>query len=102
MRWGQIDQAVNIRQVASEVYRPDIYRNAAAQLGIACPPGDYKTQGTHVDPWTLQESSSLIRLGADRFCDLRPFDPANPIDYLHQFPVGSMVIDPTALTAANA
>ncbi len=101
MRWGQIDEAVNIRQIAAEAYRPDLHRIAAGDLGLPCPGIDYKTEGTHVDPWTLADAHAPIRLGADRFCDLRPFDPANPIDYLHQFPVGSMLIDPTALAAAN-
>lgn len=101
MRWGQIDEAVNIRQIAEEVYRPDVYRAAASDLGLPCPTIDYKTEGLHAEGWTLTDATQPIELGPDRFCDLRPFDPASALAYLNQFAVGSLLIDPTALAAAN-
>jgi nitrate/nitrite transport system substrate-binding protein len=102
MRWGQLDEAVNVREVAQQVYRPDLYRAAAAQLGLAFPTCDDKTEGLHAGAWTLNDATQPMTMGPDRFCDLRPFDPAQPLDYLNRADVGSVVINPASLAAANA
>ncbi|MHB1241049.1 MAG: CmpA/NrtA family ABC transporter substrate-binding protein, partial [Gammaproteobacteria bacterium] len=43
IRWGQITQPVDIRKLSQEVYRLDLYREAAKELGIAYPTIDAKT-----------------------------------------------------------
>lgn len=86
VRWGQVDGPIDLREVAARVYRPDLYREAAAQLGVPYPTIDDKTEGTRATEWTLAEASSPIRMGPDRFFDGIAFDPARPVDYLRQFP----------------
>ena len=81
-RWGQIDMALPLRPLAGRVYRPDLYREAAAALGLACPLVDDKPEGGHETEYPLAEASGPLTLGADRFCDGRRFDPRDPIGYL--------------------
>jgi len=101
LRWGQIDDAIDIRQVASEVYRPELYRDAAAALGVPVPQRDYKIEGSHAAPWTLAEASAPIAMGPDRFFDGGVFDPARPIDYLAGFDIRSPDLPLPALAQAN-
>lgn len=102
VRWGQIDSPLNFRAVAEQVYRSDIYREAARDLGIAVPTIDYKPEGVHSAAWTLTEATQPIEMGPDVFLDGMRFDPADPVGYLRQFPVHSMKMDLAALEAANA
>jgi two-component system, oxyanion-binding sensor len=90
VRWGQIDTMLDITATSEQVYRPDIYRRAAAQLGIQVPSVDYKAEGVHGARWSLPEGSSAIALGADLFLDGMVFDPANVVGYLENFPVHNM------------
>lgn len=43
-RWGQVEGPLDFREVAVRVYRADLYRTAARELGIACPAIDYKPE----------------------------------------------------------
>ena len=61
-RWGQIEKPLDIKKASQAVYRPDIYREAAKELGITYPTIDYKTEGTHKGPWTLTEATSGFKL----------------------------------------
>ena len=101
IRWGQIEQPLDIRATAAAVYRPDLYRDAAKALGVPAPSRDDKTEGTHAAPWTLSEASAPIAMGPDRFFDGRVFDPARPIDYLAGFDIRSPNIALAALAAVN-
>ncbi|MCB1876402.1 MAG: ABC transporter substrate-binding protein [Chromatiales bacterium] len=65
-RWGQIDATADIDSVAEAAYQPEIYRRAAAQLGLATPSADGKTEGEHAEPWTGEGG---ILMGEDRFID---------------------------------
>ncbi len=88
MRWGQIDTAVDIRSLADRVYRPDLYREAAA-VGFDFPIQDEKSEGRHTGAWTLPGSRGDIIMGPDRFIDGIGFDPADPLAYLAQFELRS-------------
>jgi len=101
LRWGQIEQPLDIRATAAAVYRPDLYRDAAKTLGVPAPSRDDKTEGTHAAPWTLSDASAPIPMGPDRFFDGRVFDPARPIDYLAGFDIRSPSIALAALAAVN-
>ena len=57
IRWGQIEEPVDIRKTAGDVYRPDIYRDAVKDLGIPVPTIDWKTEGTHKESWTLTDAT---------------------------------------------
>ena len=101
LRWGQIDQPLDIKKVAAEVYRPDLYRAAAKELGIPYPTVDYKTEGTHPGPWTLAQATRAIPMGSDLFFDGMPYDPARLMAYLQGFKVANMHVAMNALAKLN-
>jgi len=78
IRWGQAKEPMEINRVARSVYRPELYREAAAALGISAPAVDYKLEGVHANAW----SAEGLEMGSDAFFDERTFDPAAPLDYL--------------------
>jgi two-component system, oxyanion-binding sensor len=78
-RWGQLREAIDVLATARRVYRPDLYRQAARDLGMGAPDVDVKREGAHDTPWTLTTANAVVRLGSDRFFDGRVFDP-NAID----------------------
>lgn len=100
-RWGQLVAPVDIIATAAEIYRPDIYRTVAAELGLACPDRDSKTEGEHAGDWTLPGRGAALTLGSDRFCDGARFDPARPLAYLRQFALRNGRIDLEALAELN-
>lgn len=86
-RWGQIGPEADIPAVADAVYRPDLYRKAAAALGVPAPLVDEKVEGLHQAPWTLDEATAPISMAPDTFFDRRPFDAAQPARYVEGFEV---------------
>ncbi len=82
LRWGQISRMIDPYETARAVYRPDLYRQAAADLGLSAPIEDCKTEGTHAEPWVMAGTRGPIPMGRDLFCDGRWFDPNNLTGYL--------------------
>lgn len=72
-RWRQVTEEVDALTVAANVYRPDIYREAAARVGVSVPDEDGKSEGHHASPWTLDTRSGPIIMGSDRFFDGQTF-----------------------------
>ena len=101
VRWGQIDSAINFKQVAESVYLPDLYREAAEEVGVAVPTINYKTEGNHTKPWTLKEATKPIPMGPDAFFDGIKFDPSKPVEYLKQFPMNNMKVPMADLKKLN-
>jgi nitrate/nitrite transport system substrate-binding protein len=64
-RWGQLAEALDIQAVAEQVYRPELYRQAAGALGLPYPIIDYKPEGVHATAWTLTEATQPIEMGPD-------------------------------------
>lgn len=88
IRWGQISAPVDIAATAERIYRPDVFRQAVATLGMAVPAEDYKSEGSHSHGWTLaSEEADPIAMGADAFFDGRAFDPGNVLAYLQAHPI---------------
>lgn len=83
MRWGQAPASAELVSGARAVYRPELYRACASALGVAAPGVDDKAEGVHAEAWTLEGQT----LAADRFCDGRVFDPADPIGYARGFAI---------------
>jgi nitrate/nitrite transport system substrate-binding protein len=50
VRWGQAAPDINIQTVADRVYRTDLYRAAAREMGVACPDADRLPPGGHGEP----------------------------------------------------
>ncbi|HSI00194.1 MAG TPA: CmpA/NrtA family ABC transporter substrate-binding protein [Reyranella sp.] len=59
VRWGQAAPSIDIAATSDRVYRTDLYRAAAAEMGIACPERDRLPPGAHGEP--------LVELPAQEF-----------------------------------
>lgn len=73
-RWNLLDRGVDLGAAAA-IYRPDLFRAAAARNGIAAPVADAKAEGAHDARWSLDAKPSPIAMGADAFCDGKIFAP---------------------------
>jgi nitrate/nitrite transport system substrate-binding protein len=101
VRWGQIQQPLDLRKVAERVYRPELYRKAAASLGVALPEHDYKDEGLHDTSWNTLGKTGPIELGADRFFDDKVFSAADPIGYLQGLEVKKLAVSLDELKGVN-
>ena len=100
-RWGQIDQAFDIKEVAAEIYQTETFRQAARATGHVYPHRDHKEEGIHSEPWKLREATAPIIMGADLFHDGLIFDPSDLIDYLRKFDVHHLKVDLDELARLN-
>ena len=50
VRWGQAAPSIDVEAVADRVYRTDLFRAAANEMGIACPAVDRLPPGGHGEP----------------------------------------------------
>ncbi len=50
VRWKQASPDIDIKATSDRVYRTDIYRAAAAEMGVACPDTDRLPPGGHGEP----------------------------------------------------
>ena len=50
VRWGQASPSIDIEAVSNRVYRTDLFRVAASEIGIACPDIDRLPPGGHGEP----------------------------------------------------
>jgi ABC-type nitrate/sulfonate/bicarbonate transport system substrate-binding protein len=87
LRWGQISESVDIPALAEAVYRPDLFRTAAASLGLAAPLVDEKVEGAHAAAWTLDEATAPIPMAGDLFFDGKVFDAGQPLAYARSFAI---------------
>jgi NitT/TauT family transport system ATP-binding protein/nitrate/nitrite transport system substrate-binding protein len=76
IRWGQAPATTDAPAVARAVYRPDLWRMAAKDLGLAAPMRDSKIEGAHALPWALAAKPEPIDMPPDLFFDGRRFEPA--------------------------
>jgi two-component system, oxyanion-binding sensor len=83
LRWGQIGPEIDLAAVARSVYRPDLFRLAAADLGEPAPLIDEKVEGAHAEAWSLDG----VAMAPDLFMDGRIFDPQSPDEYAAGFAV---------------
>jgi nitrate/nitrite transport system substrate-binding protein len=90
IRWGYVAKPIDIRALAGRVYRPDLHREAAADVGLPAPLVDSKIEGVHGAPWLLEEASAPIAMGPDRFFDGLRFDPQQIVEYLERFAISSL------------
>ena len=83
VRWGQVAPSPERAQAARRVYRPDLFRPAAAAVGAAAPRHAEKLEGAHSTAWALDG----VEMSPDRFCDGRVFDPADLNAYVGGFAI---------------
>ena len=101
IRWGQIEKPLDIRKTAASIYQPELYRQAAKELGIAAPTIDWKPEGVNKANWMLKQATSPIEMGPDMFFDGMKYDPAKLMDYIKGFKVANMKMDMKALAKLN-
>ena len=90
VRWGQVEKPLALRETAQRVFRPDLHRDAAEELGWPFPEASEKSEGLHDAEWWLEEAAEPIRMGPDRFMDGHVFRPDEPIAYLEGFEVSDL------------
>ena len=81
VRWQQIEHTAERQRIAAETYRPDIYRAALKDLGIAMPSASAKVEGA-LTVATPVGSSGALTLGPDGFFDGGRFDPDDVDAYI--------------------
>ncbi|MGD9479204.1 CmpA/NrtA family ABC transporter substrate-binding protein [Shinella sp. G-2] len=81
VRWRQIEHTAKHQHIAAETYRPDIYRAALKDLGIAMPSASAKVEGA-LTAATPVGSSGALTLGPDGFFDGGRFDPDDVDAYI--------------------
>ncbi|MEQ8937290.1 MAG: ABC transporter substrate-binding protein, partial [Gammaproteobacteria bacterium] len=100
-RWGQLQEVIDIKQIAEAVYRPDVYRLAASRLGLTYPSFNYKTEGEQGSEWKLDDDDLDFKLGADKYMDNIVFDPDNVVSYLSGHKVENCLVELAQLEKLN-
>ena len=74
-RWGWLEQGTDLVDVATRVYRPDLYAKAAVGAGLSIPLAEWKPEGAHDAAWSVSATPTPITMAPDRFCDGKIFAP---------------------------
>ncbi|MGN6364353.1 ABC transporter substrate-binding protein [Asticcacaulis taihuensis] len=69
VRWGLLTPDHDFDQLARHVYRPDLWREAAAPLGLDCPLADEKTEGGQTAGWEIPAKPHNIIMPANQLFD---------------------------------
>jgi NitT/TauT family transport system ATP-binding protein/nitrate/nitrite transport system substrate-binding protein len=69
VRWGMLTPEHDFDQLARHVYRPDLWREAAAGIGLNCPLADEKTEGGHPADWEIPAAPQNILMPPNRLFD---------------------------------
>ncbi len=96
-RWGMLDNDLQAQDIVTSVYQPDVFREAAAKIGVNVPDGDYKSEGTQDSNWVLQSGSGDMTMGPDLFMDRRTFDHEKFDDYIDNFAIKASQADKSTL-----
>jgi two-component system, oxyanion-binding sensor len=76
-RWGYVGNDVDWGD-ACDVFRPNLYAEAARSLGIPMPTTSMKSEGYHDATWHLPASPTAIAMGPDLLLDGARFEPVEP------------------------
>jgi nitrate/nitrite transport system substrate-binding protein len=79
VRWGEIEKPLDLRAACAQIYRADLYREAARDLGLAAPEADERIE---------------------RLAD-QPFDPARAAEYATSFALAETRVVAGELRAAQ-
>ena len=85
-RWGQLESAVNMKEVIEKVYRPDLFEEVAKEVGYTLPPSGWKKDG--VDEFNM-------------FMDKKVWDPNKAVEYIYSFEVTAPKVCKEELLKAN-
>ena len=90
VRWGQLHEPVNITEGAKSVYRPELFVEVARMLGRPYPLLSHKCEGINDGSWKLNDATTPIVMGADRFLDGKVYDPADLVGYIKSFSISRL------------
>lgn len=85
-RWGQLESAVNMKEVIEKVYRPDLFEEVAKEVGYTLPPSAWKKDG--VDEFNM-------------FMDKKVWDPNKAVEYIYSFEVTAPTVSKEELLKVN-
>jgi nitrate/nitrite transport system substrate-binding protein len=86
-RWGQLDKPVDMKATIEKVYRPDLFAEAAKEVGYTLPPSPWKVDGT--DEY-------------NKFLDGKVWDPNKAVEYIYDtFKVTTPKVSKAELAAVN-
>jgi len=100
IRWGHIGRDIPVQAVARSVFRPDLFRRAAAAVGLPCPSIDSKIEGDHPGSWQLDQATQPIAMCADTVMDGRRFEPGHALAHVDSFGPHRPYLPRTAETGA--
>ena len=84
VRWKYIEASAASQEIASGVFRSDIYRRALAGGTTALPGASLKVEGSLAAHHAVASDKGTLSLGPDRFFDGRIFDPLKIGEYIAQ------------------
>lgn len=82
VRWGQVEASAANEAIARQTYRPDLYRAALRDLGVAMPGANAKVEGALGVETPVGSAGASLVLGPDGFFDGAIFDPDRVADYI--------------------
>ncbi|BCH21107.1 nitrate transporter [Mesorhizobium sp. L-8-10] len=82
VRWGQVPANEGNETIARGTYRPDLYRAALRELGVALPGANSKVEGALKVETPVGSAGASLTLGPDGFFDGAVFDPDHVAAYL--------------------
>jgi len=82
VRWGEVGLDPDVIDTARRTFRPDLYRLALSDIGVAMPAANAKVEGALVAERGVGSSSGTLTLGPDGFFDGQVFDPDDLIAYV--------------------
>ena len=80
-RWRQLEFSTTHVAAVRNTYRPDLYRDALAPLGVEVPVTDMKVEGATAEARAIRSSTGAFIYGPDGFFDHRVFDPDQLAEY---------------------
>ncbi len=84
VRWGQVAASARNEAIARDTYRPDLYRSALRDLGVALPGANAKVEGALSAATPVGSAGASLMLGPDGFFDGVTFDPDEVSAYIER------------------
>ena len=84
VRWGEVTASPDAEAIAAASFRPDLYRQALAPLGVSVPVLDSKIEGARLRAEVIAAVPAPIRMLPDQFFDGLVFDPDQVEAYIAQ------------------
>ena len=74
LRWGDVDDGCNTKNVINDIYWVDFYREVVAEMGLDSPLQNVKIEGRHAKKWEVDSHNGKQTMSVDQFFDNKIFD----------------------------